>query len=121
MAHPGSSPPCILPHTQLACTMVNTSTVFTLLTALLFSAHVDALALKRGGPRFDIASVAQIAVSDNGTSHYLDKRAASTTPLWYPGQVDPWAKFTAFSWTPFINWGFTGHSLGYVKLVVDEI
>jgi hypothetical protein len=39
----------------------------------------------------------------------------SQTPLWYPGYVDPWANFRSFNWNTWINWGFSEHTLGYVK------
>lgn len=50
--------------------------------------------------------------------HRLGKRqsVASETPLWYAGKTDPWANFKDFSWTPWINWGWSGHTLGYVKV-----
>lgn len=51
-------------------------------------------------------------------SQQLSKRqsnSGSETPLWYTGRTDPWASFRNFNWNTWINWGWTDHTLGYVK------
>ena len=50
--------------------------------------------------------------------HRLGKRqyaSGSETPLWYAGKIDPWANFKAFNWNTWVNWGWSDHTLGYVK------
>jgi hypothetical protein len=52
------------------------------------------------------------------SSHRLGKRqyaSGSQTPLWYTGRTDPWASFSKFNWNTWINWGWSDHTLGYVK------
>lgn len=52
------------------------------------------------------------------STHKLGKRqfaSGSQTPLWYTGRTDPWASFKSFNWNTWINWGWSDHTLGYVK------
>ena len=56
----------------------------------------------------------QIAAERAEVAHALLPRTTSST--WYAGQSDPWVPFTStFDWSPFNVWGFSGHSLSYVK------
>jgi len=58
------------------------------------------------------------------SGHRLGKRqyaSGSETPLWYTGKTDPWANFKSFNWNTWVNWGWSDHTLGYVKeWYIDE-
>ena len=58
----------------------------------------------------------------NASHARLGKRqSVSETPLWYTGKTDPWANFKSFNWNTWVNWGWSDHTLGYVKeWYIDE-
>ena len=69
-------------------------------------------------PTYDQTSdnASTFAIEQSG--HRLGKRqyaSGSETPLWYTGKTDPWANFKAFNWNTWVNWGWSDHTLGYVK------
>lgn len=76
----------------------------------------DVVPLQR--PSYEQVSSNASAPAGKQSGNGLEKRQyanGSQTPLWYTGYTDPWAKFSQFNWNNFINWGWSDHTLGYVK------
>jgi len=69
-------------------------------------------------PHFEDPSGNASALVIEQFGHRLGKRqyaSGSETPLWYTGRTDPWANFKSFNWNTWVNWGWSDHTLGYVK------
>lgn len=109
--------------------MIGLQTIALTSAALLLSATPSLGLVLPDVPTQEVISVAEAALL-KGTnltdslfhlespSLHLGKRqyaSGSETPLWYTGRTDPWASFKSFNWNTWINWGWSDHTLGYVK------
>jgi hypothetical protein len=103
----------------------------TAIAALLFTPSLGSVAFDQAVPITDDSASLQVEqaiqledFARNATlviehlSHRLGRRqyaSGSETPLWYTGRTDPWANFRYFNWNTWVNWGWSDHTLGYVK------